>query len=221
MRHIQKASNNEPASLARHKRTPNHNYGNYAEKDDLRLALLKEQGYLCCYCMRRIQTPTEDKMKIEHFKPFSVYNGTHDKPNLILDYTNLLASCKGGEGGPKQLYHCDKSKAHTEILIDPTNPQMMNLIKFTANGLVITGEGTMDKDIADVLRLNIPTLAKDRKAIWESIERAIKKEFGKGTVTKSFLQQKIKIWQQAPLGMSTAHCQVAIYYLTKKLTYTK
>ena len=86
MKLIDKKLKNQPASLKRHLKTPHHNYENYDKKDELRLALLKEQGFICCYCMRRIQEAMEKKMKIEHFKAFSIYNGTNEKPNLTLNY---------------------------------------------------------------------------------------------------------------------------------------
>ena len=35
-------------------------------KDQLKESLLKEQGYLCAYCMSRI---SEDTMKVEHWHP--------------------------------------------------------------------------------------------------------------------------------------------------------
>lgn len=55
------------------------------EKNNLKEALLKEQGYICCYCGQELENgiPTA----IEHFRPKSVYK------NLIFDYNNLMASC--------------------------------------------------------------------------------------------------------------------------------
>jgi uncharacterized protein (TIGR02646 family) len=50
--------------------------------DELQIALLEEQGYLCCYCLSRI---TQKTMKVEHWQARSKY------PALILAYTNLLA----------------------------------------------------------------------------------------------------------------------------------
>jgi len=218
MRYINKKSENQPASLIQHKSTPNCNYGNYAEKDDLRKALLTEQEFLCCYCMRKIQTPTEDKMKIEHFKPRSIYNGANGKPDLTLEYTNLFASCKGNEGGTKNMQHCDKTKANTEIKLNPADKQLMKLIKFDANGAILTGEDELDNEIDNILRLNIQSLKNGRKEIWESLEQVIKKEFGKKTITKSFINDKIKIWSRKnQFGMAEQYCQVALYYLTKKI----
>ncbi|QSV71285.1 MAG: TIGR02646 family protein [Aphanizomenon flos-aquae KM1D3_PB] len=67
------------------------NYDGYRPKKPLTLkkALLTEQGYICCYCMRRI---SEDNMEIEHWQPQSKY------PELQINYKNLLASCSGNRG---------------------------------------------------------------------------------------------------------------------------
>lgn len=82
----------EPRSL-RHYRSndPNPTYEDYREKDDLRKALLAEQGDICCYCMQRIKI---GKMKIEHWKPQSTIK------SLQLDYKNLLGACLGGRRAP-------------------------------------------------------------------------------------------------------------------------
>ncbi len=93
----------EPDSLLAHRKKSHANYDNFKEKDDLRDSLMKEQGYICCYCMQRI-APNAEKMKIEHRQSQKRH------PELQLDYQNLLASCKGNEGKAKHLQHCDTSK---------------------------------------------------------------------------------------------------------------
>lgn len=47
----------EPESLRRFRLTPGADFDGMpaAEKNELRLALIKEQGYICAYCMRRIR----------------------------------------------------------------------------------------------------------------------------------------------------------------------
>ncbi|WP_254173132.1 retron system putative HNH endonuclease [Planktothrix pseudagardhii] len=53
--------------------------------------LRREQGYICCYCGRRI---SKDNSHIEHLKPKSKKR----KPSyahLVVTYSNLLASCNG------------------------------------------------------------------------------------------------------------------------------
>ena len=44
----------EPLCLLKHRLTKEANYDNYHPKEPLKKALLIEQGYICCYCMRRI-----------------------------------------------------------------------------------------------------------------------------------------------------------------------
>ena len=66
MKWIEKNIQNEPKSLRLHRQKSFSDYSNYAEKDDLRKALLEEQGYICCYCLSRVQAPTQEKMKNEN-----------------------------------------------------------------------------------------------------------------------------------------------------------
>lgn len=73
----------EPASLTRHRLTPHCDYDNYAEKDDLRYALVTEQRGLCCYCMGRIRNGPA-AVKIEHWQCQARYPVEH------LSYRNLL-----------------------------------------------------------------------------------------------------------------------------------
>jgi hypothetical protein len=63
MRNIQKGS--EPKSLTEHRCNTHSDYDNYADKEDLRVSLVKEQRGICCYCMQRIRSNSDD-MKIEH-----------------------------------------------------------------------------------------------------------------------------------------------------------
>ena len=77
---------------------------------ELKDSLLKEQGYLCAYCMARID---KDHMKVEHFKPQSLY------PQDILAYGNLLACCLGKTQDES---HCDTSKGNAEISLSPLSP---------------------------------------------------------------------------------------------------
>lgn len=55
--------------------------------------LLKEQGYICCYCGRRISISKRNS-HIEHLKPKSK-SRSPSYAHLVLTYSNLLASCNG------------------------------------------------------------------------------------------------------------------------------
>lgn len=58
-------------------------------KKALRTSLLKEQGYICCYCGRRILDHPSQSV-IDHLLPKSRFK------EKTYDYDNLLASCVGG-----------------------------------------------------------------------------------------------------------------------------
>ena len=95
--------NKEPNSLIEH-RAKGGNF-NDLKKDELRECLLNEQGYICCYCMKRIPQKLKPEeiekhtpdCKIEHFKCQS------GNPDLTLNYQNLLISCNGYQGYPQKM----------------------------------------------------------------------------------------------------------------------
>lgn len=208
MRYINKS--NPPQSLINHLVTPNHTYNNYAEKDDLRKSLLAEQGYLCCYCMQRIQRPTADKMKIEHFKP-------QNNTNRDLDYKNLLGACKGNEGGPHHLQHCDTIKANQEISLNPLDKNLMTNIKFSSIGEVFVENGIQNNEINKVLNLNLSFFKRERKAILDGLKQKINQKFGKSLPTVSYINEELKLWKKERRNKNENYCEVAIYYLNKEL----
>lgn len=64
------------------------------QKTQIKVALLKEQGYLCAYTMMSIVT--EELCHIEHLHPQNTY------PTLDLVYENMLA-CVPKDGGEKYI----------------------------------------------------------------------------------------------------------------------
>ena len=69
-------------------------------KAEVHRSLLREQGYICCYCESRVQV---NDSHIEHFRPRSRY------PGLALDYENLHCSCLL-DLKPGQPRHCGHEK---------------------------------------------------------------------------------------------------------------
>ena len=67
----------EPPSLTAYKKE-NNAYFDGCNKEDIRKNLLKEQGYLCAYCMRRID---QKHMKIEHWYPENRLNDSERLDN--------------------------------------------------------------------------------------------------------------------------------------------
>jgi uncharacterized protein (TIGR02646 family) len=211
MKYIDKKIVTIPPSFSKHLLQPKHTYENYSEKDDLRTSLWEAQGAICCYCMRRIAAPIAQKMVIEHFKPQSLY------PELQFDYNNLLASCQGNEGLIEAFQHCDERKKSHEILINPLNETMMQKIRFTPNGEIYTEDEILNKNIDNVLNLNLQQLKNERKAILAGLEHKIQKKFKGKKVTKSFIHELLKEWSVRNENQLRPMCQVAIYYLEKKM----
>ena len=162
MRTISKGT--EPASLTTHRKTPHSDYDNYPDKAELRRALVSEQRGTCCYCMGRIHA-CPDRMKIEHWRSRSRY------PNEELDYRNLLAACRGGDGKPLRLQHCDTRKGDDDLRWNPADPEhrIESRVRYEADGSIRSRDHVFDSQIAGVLNLNLPLLKNNRKAVWDGI----------------------------------------------------
>jgi uncharacterized protein (TIGR02646 family) len=212
MKWIEKDLNNEPKSLRLHRQKSFSNYDNYEEKDELRLKLLEEQGYICCYCMSRIQAPTRDKMKIEHWQSQVEFQG------LQLDYRNLLASCRGNEDSDSKDFHCDKKKSDDRITLNPMNKQMMEQITFGKYGDIRINDEALQDDVNNVLNLNAQTLKTQRESVYKGVTLFLKKEFGNKPPSKAVLNRALKKWSEKNDGQFQPFCQVVIYFLTKTLT---
>jgi uncharacterized protein (TIGR02646 family) len=207
MKFIEKKLSNQPTSLVLYKKTDiNPTYDKYRDKNDLRHALLYEQGYICCYCMKRIDV---HNMVIEHF------NSQFDFEELALNYDNMLASCTGGENGDVQ--HCDETKSHKLLTINPVNNAIMAQIKFDGAGKIFLDHVDFtENELEGILNLNNQNLLKERKVILDALRTQILKKFGTKTVSKPFIENELNKWETRN-GKFKSMCQVAIYYLKKKL----
>lgn len=205
MKYIKKGK--EPNSLTEYRLQEYAYYDGYQERDQLKDALLKEQKYICCYCMQRI---SKDKMKIEHWQPQS------ESEQLQLTYSNLLDSCLGNEGQPKHLQHCDTHKANSIIKANPTQLIYESIIKFRANGEIYADDFKINKDLKETLNLNYEGLIKNRKMMLDiALKNLIDKN--KGTWSKETLKREIDKWENINNPEHTAYCQIIIYHLKKKL----
>lgn len=122
-------------------------------KKSVKEALMKEQGYLCCYCERRL---INNDSHIEHFRPQS--DSTVDP----LDFSNMLCSCQDRlkKGEPR---HCGNLKDNwfdASLLISPLNFGCESRFAFTGDGNIkpgLTSDAAATKTISR-LGLNIPKL---------------------------------------------------------------
>lgn len=133
--------------------------------DIVRLSLADEQGYICCYCGRRIDGIRHTR--IEHIFPKSV----PEFQPMDLDYeNNLLAACDGGKQErksdptktPNDLF-CDVYKNDKTIPIHPLNPVCEEKFMYDINGDII-GVGSDAEVTISLLNLNSVILKNKRKA---------------------------------------------------------
>lgn len=207
MRDIIKSS--EPESLTEHRCQPHANYDNYSDKDGLRASLVNEQRGLCCYCLARIR-PTSDRMKIEHWRSQSTFAAEQ------LDYSNLLGSCLGNVGRARAQQHCDTFKGHAFLSRNPANQnhQMESLIRFDGAGLVYSTDPALNRELNEVLNLNVAILKNNRKQILDLFKASL----SRGSLTRSQIEKKLADWNgDSHAGELRPYCQVVVYWLRKRL----
>ena len=175
----------EPRSLTEYKMQENASFQDLPinVKNDIRLHLLKEQGYLCAYCMRRIH---QDSMKIEHFMPQSTISGKE-----ALEYNNLLGVCWGGSkhkkrdsncdsqknDDPRELT-CDSKKGNTRIIADPRDQRVIDKIEYKHDGTIYSKDDKINADLNVALNLNSMdhALPGNRRAAYRRVMKEIKSD---------------------------------------------
>ncbi len=100
-----------------------------AEKEMVKKSLMSEQGFLCCYCERRL---TDEDSHIEHLRPQS------DLQCDPLDYGNLLCSCQQqiARGDPR---HCGNLKDDwfdEHSLVSPLSERCESRFAYSGDGQI-------------------------------------------------------------------------------------
>ena len=180
---------NIPKELTKHKNAKSKDFKptfdnlSTEAKEELKESLLKEQGYICAYCMKKIN---ENAMSIEHFLSKSRYNGTiENHKDFSLDYKNLLAVCENHN------IHCDKFRSNcTEKLGNKTvqkeflhlpNPKEFHKhnirFDYSKNNFRIScNDKNIEQDIETLLNLNCQTLTINRENAWLIVKKQLQKK---------------------------------------------
>lgn len=215
MRQIVKLA--EPASLTAYRHTADCDYDGYREKDELRNRLAAEQGGLCCYCMGRIE-PDWDSMKIEHWRSQSRF------PADQLRYRNLLGGCLGGEGRPPRLQHCDTRKGDETLRWNPADPahHIETRIAYASDGTIRSGDRTFDRQLNNVLNLNLPHLKNSRRGVLTGVLDWWKMEKSRHhrPPSRRRIEREINNLTHCAASYSP-FCQVAVWWLRQRLPRTR
>ncbi|MCO6491066.1 MAG: hypothetical protein J5I98_21795 [Phaeodactylibacter sp.] len=210
MKYIRKDITNQPNSLKEVQSTPGTSF-DYCNRDDIRQALLKEQGFICAYCMRGIDDQRDKngrpKVFIEHYITQS------EDRSLSLSYLNMLGVCNGNDGYPEHLQHCDRSRGNTPLKIDPRLVRCEDLIKYTNGGEIYSDDLEVNNDLDKTLNLNKPRyLVEGRRIAIDQVRRNLK-SWSEGEIRRA-----INRWSELNQdGRFPEFCQAAIHYLKKKL----
>ncbi|CAM4009077.1 Uncharacterised protein [Yersinia intermedia] len=210
MRQIVK--NKEPHELSVYKKEKDAAYDgpNFTiVKDKIRLSLLLEQGFLCAYCMERIDLHS---MKIEHWAC------QHSNKNLQLDYKNLLACCKGNEGSPPKEQTCDTRKGGNEIKFSPANTvhRMNEIIKYDLQGNITSTDFEFNEQIDKYLNLNRHRLKLNRATVIKTIQKILHQKIGERKNPE--IMKLINFYNQKnDTGKFAEYYGTIVYYLQRKL----
>ncbi|MRG91944.1 retron system putative HNH endonuclease [Polyangium spumosum] len=185
-------------------------------KDDVRDALLRDQGELCAYCQRRI--PTKDGyVKVEHWHAQSA----EEEAKGTLRWLDMLGVCLGDEaqetGAKEGERHCDTARGNKKLFLHPVagrGPDPREHLRYTSEGEVLPSTGTssarVQSDI-DALNLNATRLKRARREIFDALrERLDKRKF-----TTAALNAEYKAAGIQPGVQSPTQCEVVRYHLRR------
>jgi uncharacterized protein (TIGR02646 family) len=179
----------------------------------LRNALLKEQMYICAYCMRRIpvkDTNIDATSKIEHLQ------SRENNPELQLSYTNMVICCPGNLNNEA---HCDKLKGDNSISFDSHSAQLQQSISYSSkDGTIKSDNEIWNNEMNEFLNLNHAWLKRNRKSALEGVIEAL---MSKGWNISS-VKQKYQEWSNTEeRKYHFEYCGIVVWYLSKKLKAIK
>ena len=203
----------EPASLTVYKKQK-FAYYDGCDKDDIREKLLEEQGYICAYCMRRID---KKHMKIEHWYPEDRLSDVQ-----TLDYRNMLGCCEGhisGTDGDDDT--CDTHKGNTVITVNPLDSTTLQSIQYrSASGEIYSTRDDIEKDLDKTLNLNsgCHMLKMNRKHLLNQVITELRRLQKSGTWSRAVLEKVKAAYENKDAeGKKKEYAGIVIWYIDKKL----
>jgi uncharacterized protein (TIGR02646 family) len=197
-------------------------YENFRKRNELRQSLLKEQGYICCFCMKSIEDNNETT-KIAHIFPQNPVSDEDKekvkKENLDLDYNNMLAACDGGKGQSPHLQHCDTKQGNTILKINPADAirDCEKLIDYKPSGTIYSKNPDVEYDLNQTLNLNEENLKNRRKDAYDAVLKSLERKYPNKSFSKRSIENEIQNYSQPKNGRYAPYCQYVIYFLRKKL----
>jgi|GEM_PF-1765920 len=149
----------------------------YYSKKELANALLKEQGYLCCYCNRRIHQESPRKDDVDYNdRRTSIEHLDAKESNARLNtfsYNNIAASCMGGEKRFPRFSYCNSRRGNDPLAILPIDENLESLVYYSEDGKIHGAANEIDDTLHRVLGLDYfdeARRAEIRAAFYENLD---------------------------------------------------
>ncbi|MEG4587952.1 retron system putative HNH endonuclease [Microcoleus sp. MOSTC5] len=204
MKYIQKGK--EPQNFSDWKATQksigvNYDYKSLSnpEKGAVHISLLSEQGYICCYCCKKVE---QSNSHIEHLAPQSKTD-----LELSVDYTNMLASCGRDPDWPE---YCGNKKKNLAIGVSPLQANCEEFFNYSSTGEILPTANNLaqQKDAQttiEVLGLNHYDLMQGRIQALEALQ---------GIMTQQEAELLAQVCQQMNAqGRYQPFCNAVLYFL--------
>lgn len=197
----------EPREWTEYRATPGAEYQSIPE---LRDSLLKEQGYICAYCMRRI--PHRDRNSNEDSRIDHIWGRNHKEREL--DYSNMVICCPGAISGNKD-FHCDKCKNDRDLSFSLFDDNFFNTLKYNSkDGTISSSNPQWDKEINEILNLNNSLLKENRRQVMEGVIVELKKQ----DRAEHWMRTQLGRWQSKDeYGMFRPYCGIVEWFLKKHI----
>ncbi len=181
-------------------------------KKAIKKSLLREQGYLCAYCMRTID---ENSAHIEHYHAQS-----RNDPAKSVEYKNMLAVCNGNEkASVRECFTCDKAKGDSELAcLDPRRPETLKGVRYYKDGRVVA-DGSANDDLNVILNLNCRKayLVQGRRDVIEELDQtlaSIGKKRGSAAIVNYCKKRKEEINRKT---VHDAFVGAELYFLNRRI----
>jgi uncharacterized protein (TIGR02646 family) len=206
MKYIQKGKEPQILSDWKATETPAGNYHykelRNRERGPVHISLLSEQGYICCYCCKRVE---QNNSHIEHLAPQSKTDA-----ELSLDYKNMLASCGRDTNKPGYRWpeYCGNKKGDRAIGVSPLQANCEEFFDYSSSGEILPANNLDDTKDAqttiEVLGLNHFDLTEGRKQAFEALEG----------ITQEEAELLAQVCQQMNAqGQYQPFCNAVLYFL--------
>lgn len=184
-------------------------------------SLLAEQGYLCAYCMSRIDLKDEKyRATIEHCVP---QFASSEKERL--DYKNMVAVCLGNRDAHSNSdKSCDAKRGNLPLeqqffkKINIFDERTLIKIQYHSDGTIYSEDTDIDNDLNERLNLNCKArqLKQCRQGVLNSFIKCISKKYeGKPIPTEQL--EKLLSHYTSNSDKKVPYCGIIISWLTKKL----